>query len=229
MEQLVTEMELFSDLTSTFNVADIFLSMLFSFISALIIGWVYKKTHIGVSYSRTFVQTLVIMEITISVIMLIIGSNIARAFSLVGALSIIRFRTAVKDSRDVSFIFFSMAAGMAFGTRFYLLGGIFTIVMCIFVYIMYIMKYGSRTINESILKIIVPSDFEHEILEKLLVQVSKEYNLLSMDSVSLSEDELVYLVEFKNKISRKNVIEKIKTLNSECKVSIVETEHNIDI
>ena len=83
------------------------------------IGLVYRLTHRGISYSQSYVQTLVMMGMVVSLIMLVVGSNIARAFALVGALSIIRFRNAIKETRDVGFIFFAMAIGMATGTRFY--------------------------------------------------------------------------------------------------------------
>ena len=67
------------------------------------------------------------MGMIVSLIMLVVGSNIARAFALVGALSIIRFRNAIKETRDVGFIFFAMAIGMAIGTRFYSLAVVATV------------------------------------------------------------------------------------------------------
>ena len=82
---------------------------------------VYRFTHRGTSYSQSFAQTLVLMGMVTALIMSIIGSNIARAFSLVGALSVIRFRNALKETRDVGFMFLAMAVGMACGTRFYML------------------------------------------------------------------------------------------------------------
>ena len=112
------------DLTSEFSVLDIVLVLVLSFIFSAYIGWIYKNTHRGTSYTQSFVFTLVMNGIIVALVMLIVGSNIARAFSLVGALSIIRFRNAVKETRDVGFIFLTMAIGMAVGTRFYLLAAI---------------------------------------------------------------------------------------------------------
>ncbi|HET9667109.1 MAG TPA: DUF4956 domain-containing protein, partial [Desertimonas sp.] len=117
----------FEDLSGTFNVLDVTLAMLIAFVGCAVIGLTYRTTHRGVSYSQSYVQTLVLMGMVIALIMLVVGSNIARAFSLVGALSIIRFRNAVKETRDVGFIFFAMAIGMAAGTRFFLLAVIATV------------------------------------------------------------------------------------------------------
>ena len=95
----------FQDLTSEFSVLDIVTVMVLSFVLSTFIGWIYKITHRGSSYTQSFVLTLVMNSMIMALIMMIVGSNIARAFSLVGALSIIRFRNAVKETRDVGFIF----------------------------------------------------------------------------------------------------------------------------
>ena len=86
----------FQDLTGVFSVADVVISLVLSFILCSAIGWVYQITHRGASYTQSYVHTLVLNGMVVAVIMLIVGSNIARAFALLGALSIVRFRNAVK-------------------------------------------------------------------------------------------------------------------------------------
>src|SRR5688500_19572219 len=114
------------DLSGTFSVGDIAISLTLSFVLSVMIGWVYRFTHRNVSSSQSYVHTLVILGMLISLIMLVVGSNIARAFALVGALSVVRFRNAIKETRDVGFIFLVMAIGMAAGTRFYTLAAVAT-------------------------------------------------------------------------------------------------------
>ena len=121
MDELVKEVERFKDATSAFTLTDVAMVLGLSFLLSYIFGAVYRFTHRGTSYSQSFAQTLVLMGMVTALIMLVIGSNIARAFSLVGALSVIRFRNAVKETRDVGFMFLTMALGMACGTRFYML------------------------------------------------------------------------------------------------------------
>ncbi len=96
------------DVTNTFTPRDVIFTLVLSFTLTLVIGWMYKITHKGTSYTQSYVHTLVMVSMVVAIIMLVIGSNIARAFTLVGALSIIRFRNAVKETRDVGFIFFAM-------------------------------------------------------------------------------------------------------------------------
>ena len=124
-----TLLDSLQDATNVFSVGDVIFVIVLSFLLALVIGWTYRNTYRGVSYTQSYVQTLILLTMIVAIVMLVVGSNIARAFSLVGALSIVRFRNAVKDTRDVGFIFFAMAIGMAVGTRFYLLAVIATVII----------------------------------------------------------------------------------------------------
>ena len=90
------------------------LRILLSFALGLFIVLIYQWTHSKVP-QRSFANTLIILCMLISVVMVVIGDSIARAFSLVGALSIIRFRTAIQDPRDIGFVFYALAVGMAVG------------------------------------------------------------------------------------------------------------------
>jgi hypothetical protein len=84
-------------------------------ICGLLLSIIYRATYRGPSYSVTFVNSLVLLTIISSIVIMVIGNNIARAFGLVGAMSIIRFRTAIRDTMDLVYIFLSLAIGMACG------------------------------------------------------------------------------------------------------------------
>lgn len=99
---------------SVATVGAIALKLMLAFALGIVIAVVYHWTHIGVA-ERSFTDTLIILCMLISVVMVVIGDSVARAFSLVGALSIIRFRTVVQDPRDIAFVFFALATGMAVG------------------------------------------------------------------------------------------------------------------
>src|SRR5690348_13277024 len=118
------------DLSSAIPPEQVAVGLALSLALSLAIATTYRFTHRGVSYSQSYAHTLIIMCMVISVIMMIVGSSLARAFSLVGAMSIIRFRNAVKETKDIGFIFMVMAIGMACGTRFYTLAAIATFLLC---------------------------------------------------------------------------------------------------
>ena len=104
---------------SPLTTADIVISILFSFITGLFIFFIYKKTYSGILYSRNFNITLIMGTMIGSVVMMAIGGNLALALGMVGALSIIRFRTPVKDPKDLIFLFWAITSGIVNGIRFY--------------------------------------------------------------------------------------------------------------
>lgn len=152
------------DTTEVFTTYDVVLTIVLSFVLSMLIGYVYRATHRGVAYSQSYVQTVVLMAMVVGVIMLVIGSNIARAFTLVGALSIVRFRNAVKETRDVGYIFFAMAVGMACGTRFYLLAVVATVLICALLWAMDRFNFFAKEAASQLLKIRLPADMPHAAL-----------------------------------------------------------------
>ncbi len=95
--------------------ADVLANLVVALFCGLLLSMVYRLTYRGPSYSVTFVNSLVLLSIISAIIIMVVGNNIARAFGLVGAMSIIRFRTAIRDTMDLVFIFLSLALGMACG------------------------------------------------------------------------------------------------------------------
>lgn len=136
-----------------FGTADVFLAMTVSALLCFVLAQVYRYTHRGTSYSQSFMVTMFAMAVCTAVVMMIIGSNIARAFSLVGALSIIRFRTAVKDPRDTGYLFAVMIEGMGCGTGFYLASISLTAFVAVLMIVLYATDYGLKQKLESILRV----------------------------------------------------------------------------
>jgi hypothetical protein len=83
--------------------------------AGLILTCLYRITYKGAGYTAGFVGSIILLTLITALVIMVIGNNLARAFGLVGAMSIIRFRTAVKDVMDIVFIFFALAVGMASG------------------------------------------------------------------------------------------------------------------
>ncbi len=219
------------DLTSSFSMLDVTLSLTLSFVLTSLIGLLYMKTHKWTSYTQSFVHTLVLMWMIISVIMLIVGSNIARAFSLVWALSIIRFRNAVKETRDVWFIFFAMAIGMAMWTKFYLLWITATAVISLSILIMNKFDWYARPVTSQILKIQLENNIDFEgLFDDIFVKYTISSELISIDSVRWwLLTELVYTVNVNHKINKQNFIYEIKKLNNGQKVSLITWYNSTDL
>lgn len=116
--------EFLLQLQNIYHPNEIILNFILSFFYGLLISYVYKKTHKGLSYSQSFMITNIFLSLIVCMVIMTIGNSIARAFALVGALSIIRFRTVIKDSKDITYIFWSLGAGMVCATGNYFLAAI---------------------------------------------------------------------------------------------------------
>ena len=95
--------------------ADVLTNLAAALVCGLVLSLIYRATYRGPSYSVSYVNALVLLTVISALIILVIGNNLARAFGLVGAMSIIRFRTAVRDTMDMVFIFLCLSIGMACG------------------------------------------------------------------------------------------------------------------
>jgi len=95
--------------------ADVGLRLIAALILGLVVSWIYRRTRAEAELTPTFPATLVLLSVLIAMVTQVIGDNVARAFSLVGALSIVRFRTVVRDTQDTAFVIFSVVVGMAMG------------------------------------------------------------------------------------------------------------------
>lgn len=219
------------DLTSEFTLLDVTLVLTLSFALSAFIGWIYQITHRGTSYTQSFVFTLVMNGMIVALVMLIVGSNIARAFSLVGALSIIRFRNAVKETRDVGFIFFTMAIGMAIGTRFYLLGVVAAVVISLIVLLMTRLNWFAREMATQILRVQIPNGMPFDSLfDRVFVRFTNASELISVDSVqSGTMTELIYSVDLKKSAQIQDFLAEIKKLNGDNKVTLIAGYNGTDL
>ncbi|NWF90706.1 MAG: DUF4956 domain-containing protein [Ignavibacteriaceae bacterium] len=102
-------------LNVSMSLGEVFENLFVSFLCGVIISFFYKITYRGPGISYSFQNSLIVLAMITSVVIMVIGNNLARAFGLVGAMSIIRFRTAIKETQDIIFIFFALAIGMASG------------------------------------------------------------------------------------------------------------------
>lgn len=219
------------DLTTEFTVMDVVLVLTLSFALSAFIGWIYQITHRGTSYTQSFVFTLVMNGMIVALVMLIVGSNVARAFSLVGALSIIRFRNAVKETRDVGFIFFSMAIGMAIGTRFYLLGAIAAVVISLVVVLMTRLNWFARESATQILRVHIPNGASFDSLfDRVFVKYTHASELISVDSIqSGTMTELIYSVGLKKSAQMQDFLAEIRKLNGDNKVTLIAGYNGTDL
>jgi len=200
----------------------ILVSFTLTFFLCLVLAFSYRQTHRARSYSVSLSHTIIIMGVTISLIMLIIGRNIAPAFALVGAMSIIRFRNPLKDSRDLAFLFMAMGIGMAVGVGYYLAGIVFTVFACAMVFAAQRFNIGAETTTARLLRVHVPEDLDRSsIFNDLFLRSLHDHTLLSEERVrDGAVVELVYEVQFKKATREAQFIDELRAINGNHKVGL---------
>ena len=119
MDQLGLLLDGVNSAVPEFTLREAALALLLAFVLGQLVAWVYVRTHSGLSYSRSFTQSLVVMTMLVTMVMFVVGNSIITAFGLLGALALIRFRNVLKDTRDTVFVLLALAVGMACGTQRY--------------------------------------------------------------------------------------------------------------
>jgi len=135
-----------------FSPQAVLLSLLLAFVLGQVLAWVYYATHCGLSYSRSYVQSLILITVVVSLVMTVIGNNIITAFGLMGALAIVRFRNVIKDTRDISFIFCALVVGMAVGTHRYVTAILGTAVLSLIMLYLFLTDFGSHEPHNGFLR-----------------------------------------------------------------------------
>lgn len=188
----------FYNLTQTeISGAVVLFNILFAFAMSMVIVWLWKRTHKGLSYSQSFAFTIVILGPLAATVMMIVQNNLIGAFALLGAFSLIRFRTIIKETRDVAFLFFSLTAGVAAGTNNYAIALIATFVISGIVLWLYSRNFGSGEKTGFVLTLETSDIFRPETLDETLQQYTRHAELLHAKR-SPEESEYAYSLHFKN-------------------------------
>lgn len=193
-----------------------------SIILGLVISLVYIKTHKKEGYAPSFTITLIMLPIIISIIILLVGNNVARAFSLAGAFSIIRFRSTPGDPKDISYVFFTLAVALACGMGYVGYATIFTIILCGLMIILDMIKFATPQSRSMQLKIIVPENLNYEeLFDDILNQYTDSWK---MERVRTREFgalfELSYRVNMKEYGSKKQFIDELRCKNGNLNISL---------
>jgi len=199
---------------------------------SILIGLTYRKVQGEATYSVTLVHTMVLLSMITAMIMVIIGSNIARAFSLVGALSVIRFRSAIKSPLDVGFLFFSMGIGMACGTRFYAVATAGTMIISSVMLLLKMFRFAALPArNEYLLSVLFYPDVKYEkLLDPILRQYFDAYSLAYVESVRQGTlREVVYSVSARDSASEQDILNEVAQINNNLKISFRSIRHAVEI
>jgi len=182
----------------------------------MVIAYTYKAVHKGISYSQSYVYSIVIVTMVVALAMMVIGNDITRAFALLGTFTIIRYRTAVKDPKDTAFIFMALVLGLAVGASNYGIAITGTAVMMLAAVFLDRIDFGAANKSEHVLYLTVSGGgMESGGLEELLKEVFDKASMLNVNYDSGS-DRTTYTYNVKKKKGQASdvVVERLSSNDS---------------
>lgn len=205
MNQILNIFDRLSPPGALFSTTDVLLSLLLAFVLGQFLAWVYYFTHSGLSYSKSFVHSLVLITVIVAIIMAIIGQSIITAFGLMGALAIIRFRNVIKDTRDIVFIFSALVVGMASGTARYDIAIMGTIFLSGIAVYLHITGFGTHQPRNGFLRFSLTGHIgpEHPITA-ILKRFCGKFTLISAQDSGFGSPVVEYAYQLMIRSAQKN-------------------------
>ena len=173
----------------------ILIGLLMGCLVGLIIAFVYKRCYRGVLYSPTFALTLMMLTLITTPVVMCIKSNISLSMGMVGALSIVRFRTAVKDPMDTAYMFWSLTMGILLGAELYIHALMVVLIISIILFLLSFLHLGK---NNAYLLVVHYDDYAEQDITQLLRRTVKQRKLRSK-TVTRSGAEMTVEVRLDNK------------------------------
>jgi hypothetical protein len=206
-------------------------SILVAYLLSQSIGALYAWTYRGLSYSRAFVQALVVGGIVSAMLMLAIGNSLARGIGIVGTLALIRFRTNVRDPLDMVFVFAAFGSGIAAGTGNYATGAVGVGLFCAVAGTLRLTGFGSQRNYDGILRVRMPAGKEpDDKLRTILREHCTRFALVTLREVAQGREvELAYQMSLKNPDAETALVHAVGALEGAEDVAISMQEATVEL
>lgn len=218
--------------SSEFTVQGILLSLLLAFMLGQLLAWIYYFTHTGLSYSRSFVQSLILITVIVSMVMSTIAGSFVVAVGLMGALSIIRFRNMIKDTRDISFIFSALVIGMAAGSQRYAIAILGTLVICLIILYLYLSEFGTHRPHNAFLRFSLDGHISssHPILA-VLNRFCSGHTMISSQDGDFGDTnvEYSYQIMIKNAAANEQMVDELQKVQGIRNINLTVQEQLLEI
>lgn len=197
----------------------------------ILIASVYKWTHRGLSYSQAFQFSLVLLAMLGAGIMLVASTGVIPAIGIIGGFSLIRFRTPVKDPKDMAYILFTLVVGLAMGARLYWVGLIIAMTVCLTIIVLTRLNFGLTYSHESIIRLTVVQGegvpVDTAVFESVLERTADSSHLLSAVGHG-SRMELTYGVRPKRGSTNLAVLEALRTQQDVEHAELFDAKHQVE-
>ena len=206
-----------SIINGNLTLSNVLICSICSIILGLIISLVYKSTS---KYGKNFVTTLAVLPVLVQSIIFMTNGSLGTSIAILGAFSLVRFRSIAGTSKEIICVFFAVAVGLATGIGHIYYAFIITIIVSTIIVVLYLLKYGEKSINEKILRVVVPEDMDYEKeLTSVLSKYTKRYDITNIRTINLgSLFEITYEIKLKDDISIKEFLDELRLKNENLKI-----------
>lgn len=213
------------------GLVEILSALLLSFILSMVISAVYRWTFQGLSYSRSYIHTQILAAIITTVLIIAIGNNLARGLGILGTLAIVRFRTPVRDPRDIIFLFATIVIGIACGAHVYDVATVGTLAFSIAALLLHWSPYASRREYEGLLRFALPSSSNEETsLQSLFQQYCSSSHIMAMrEAVQGDVTEYAYQIRLRDASYRADLLEALHQIEDISEVSLLMQRSTVEI
>lgn len=196
-------------------------AMLIALLTSIILGLIISFVHIKTSkYSKNFIITLAILPLLVQVIIMLVNGNLGTSVAILGAFSLVRFRSIPGNSREIVSVFFAMVIGLAIGTGFIIFSIMITLIVCLLLIIFSKTNFGNIDKNERKLTILIAEDLDYtNIFDDIFKKYTKSFNINKVKTVNMgSIFQLEYCIILKNDVNEKDFIDEIRVKNGNLKI-----------
>ncbi len=198
------------------------LCILTAVVLGVAIAFCYMFTQKKGTYSKDFVIAMAILPSIVAVVIMLVGSSMAKALSLAGAFALVRFRSAPGSAKDIAVVFFAMSVGLAAGLGFILFAPVVAVLICILLVVLSKTRFGETRSEEKLLKITIPEDLNYQgAFEDLFREYSTGCRLQHVKTTNMGTlYELSYLIDLKEGINEKELIDSIRCRNGNLNITL---------
>lgn len=207
---------------STHDLFNIVFSLVLAIVLGFVISQVYKRTHLGLNYEISFLTTLTLLAPIVASVMMFIQGSLTLSLGLVGSLSIIRFRTPIKDTRDMVYLFWVIAIGLGCGIYNWTLVVIFSLLVFITIIILYLTKYGQSRNKDFVLVLSGAASYPDNEVEAIIKRHTFDVRVRSRESEN-DFWEIIFEVRFTDAVGEesKQLVQELQALSGVSKVSLL--------
>jgi len=206
-------------------------SFLISFLLASVIAKVYEITYEGLSWSKSLTQSLILGSQVTCLIMMAIGDNIARGIGIIGSLAIIRFRTNLRDPRDMVFIFAALGVGVAAGVQSYIVATVGAVAFCLVALSLKLNNIGAKRQSDGLIRLQLPakSDAVNRVAE-VLGRETKHFALVNMHEVAQGKIiDLTYQVKLPHPDKAEELLQALGEISEVGGLRYISQQSNVEV